>query len=229
MEMFNMANYKNPVLQSGEHQITSPFGMRTHPVTGVANTLHTGVDFVRTGGKLDYIVAFADGKVTNSKYSSNGGGEFIQIDHGNGQYTRYLHLKKGSRAVKVGETVKKGQVLGYMGATGNVTGAHLHFDINIDGNYVDPIPYLEGKKELEGAKYKMETLKLGSKGNDVTIFESIMKKMGYYNGEIDTTFGSGCVSACNKFQTAYPECGTNGKPDGMFGAKCWKKALSLLG
>jgi peptidoglycan L-alanyl-D-glutamate endopeptidase CwlK len=83
---------------------------------------------------------------------------------------------------------------------------------------------VEEKKEV----YKLTTLKKGSKGNDVTIFETIMKKMGYYTGAIDTSFGSGCVSACNKFQTKYPECGTNGKPDGTWGKKCWKKALSLL-
>lgn len=76
--------------------------------------------------------------------------------------------------------------------------------------------------------YKMKTLKHGSTGNDVTIFESIMKKMGLYNGKIDTHFGNGCVEACNKFQKKYPECGTNGKPDGSFGPKCWRKALSLL-
>lgn len=83
---------------------------------------------------------------------------------------------------------------------------------------------VETKKEV----YKLTTLKKGSKGTDVTIFESIMKKMGYYTGKIDTDFGSGCVKACNKFQEKYPECGTNGKPDGTWGKKCWKKALSLL-
>lgn len=83
----------------------------------------------------------------------------------------------------------------------------------------------ESRKEK---KYKMNTLKKGSKGNDVTIFESIMKKMGYYTGSIDTNFGNGCVAACNAFQKDYPECGTNGKPDGSFGPKCWEKALSLL-
>ena len=77
-------------------------------------------------------------------------------------------------------------------------------------------------------KYKMETLKLGSRGIDVTIFEVIMQKMGYYNGAIDDHFGSGCVAACNKFQTDYPECGTNGKSDNTFGKMCWKKALSLM-
>lgn len=76
--------------------------------------------------------------------------------------------------------------------------------------------------------YKLKTLKRGSTGNDVTIFESIMKKMGYYTGKIDTEFGNGCVAACNAFQEKYPECGTNGKPDSAWGPKCWKKALSLL-
>lgn len=80
----------------------------------------------------------------------------------------------------------------------------------------------------KGEVYKMQTLKKGSTGNDVTIFESIMKKLGYYNGAIDTVFGSGCAVACNKFQAKYPECGTNGKPDGVWGTKCWNKALSLL-
>ena len=61
-------------------------------------------------------------------------------------------MKKGSRTVKVGQAVKKGDVLGYMGATGNVTGAHLHFDVNIDGCYVDPEPYLKGEKEFKTAE-----------------------------------------------------------------------------
>lgn len=147
-----MAIYKNPVLQSGEHQVTSKFGMRTITIKGKTSIKqHNGIDLVRTGAKLDYITAFADGKVTISKFSSSAG-EYVQIDHGDGVKTRYLHLKKGSRTVKVGQTVKKGQVLGYMGATGNVTGAHLHFDIAIDGKYVDPAPYLEGKKVFEKAQ-----------------------------------------------------------------------------
>ncbi len=86
----------------------------------------------------------------------------------------------------------------------------------------------ETVEEKREETYKMNTLKRGSKGNDVTIFESIMKKMGYYNGEIDTNFGPKCVAACNAFQTRYPECGTNGQPDNAFGPRCWAKALSLL-
>ena len=134
-----MAEYKNPVLKKGKHKVTSPFGVRT--IWG-KKQMHNGIDLVGEGATLDYIIAFADGIVKISKYSATAG-EYVEIDHG-GYYTRYLHMKKGSRTVKVGDKVFKGQVLGYMGATGNVTGAHLHFDIKLSGSYVDPAPYLEG-------------------------------------------------------------------------------------
>ncbi len=78
------------------------------------------------------------------------------------------------------------------------------------------------------ALYKMDTLRYGSKGNDVTVFEIIMKKLGYYNGAIDTDFGGGCVEACNEFQKDYPECGTNGEPDSTWGKMCWAKLFSLM-
>lgn len=137
-------NYKNPVLKKGYHKVTSPFGTRT--LWGKVQT-HKGIDLVGKNSTLDDIIAIEDGVVTISKYSSSAG-EYIQIDHGNGVFTRYLHMKKNSRKVSVGAKVKKGQVLGYMGATGQVTGAHLHFDITINGEYVDPAPYLEGTKTL---------------------------------------------------------------------------------
>ncbi len=140
-----MKDYKNPVLKKGKHKVTSPFGMRK--IWG-KQSMHNGIDLVGESSTLDYITAFCDGVVKISKYSVTAG-EYVQIDHGNGIYTRYLHMKKGSRTVKAGQKVFKGQVLGYMGATGNVTGAHLHFDINIDGCYVDPAPYLEGTKEFD--------------------------------------------------------------------------------
>ena len=140
-------NCKVPVLQKGKHSVTSKFGMRT--IFG-KQQMHNGIDLVGEGATLDYIVAFADGKVTVSKYASDAG-EYVKIDHGNGICTRYLHMKTGTRAVKVGDTVKKGQVVGYMGATGRVTGAHLHFDISINGKYVDPEPYLTGAKTFKEA------------------------------------------------------------------------------
>lgn len=140
--------YKNPVLKQNQHVITSPFGPRV--IFGKKQN-HKGIDFVGAGHTLDDIVAFAGGKVTISKNSSTAG-EYVQIDHGNNIYSRYLHMKKGSRKVKVGDKVKKGQVLGYMGSTGNSTGAHLHFDLKIKGSYVDPEPYLEGTKSISAKK-----------------------------------------------------------------------------
>lgn len=84
------------------------------------------------------------------------------------------------------------------------------------------------EKEPVQQSYGLKTLKRGSTGNDVTIFESILKKLGYYGGEIDINFGPACVKACNDFQQQYPECGTNGKPDSSWGPACWKKVLSIL-
>lgn len=101
-------------------------------------------------------------------------------------------------------------------------GSHVVCYID-DGNKVT-----ESKTELKKeVNYKMTTLKKGSNNNDVTVFEILMKKLGYYTGAIDTEFGNGCVNACNAFQKDYPECGTNGKPDSTWGAKCWKKLFSL--
>ena len=121
---------------------------------------------------------------------------------------------------------------------GNVSGKVGRRTLDVNGKNIrgyatpkydaEPVVTTKPTTTVKGEVYKMQTLKRGSKGNDVTIFESIMKKMGYYKGKIDTDFGSGCVDACNAFQKDHPECGTNGKPDGVWGAKCWNKALSLL-
>ena len=98
-----MAKYKNPVLKKGGHKVTSSYGMRT--IWG-KKQMHNGIDLVGEGATLDYIIAFDDGVVKISKYSVTAG-EYVQIDHGNGNLTRYLHMKKGSRTVKAGEKVLK--------------------------------------------------------------------------------------------------------------------------
>lgn len=139
---------KVPVLKNGVHIMTSDFGNRTITVNGKTTTgMHKGVDLIGKGYACDYIIAAADGTVTIAQYSSSAG-YYVQINHGNGVYTRYLHMKANSLTVKVGQKVSKGQVLGYMGSTGQSTGAHLHFDICINGTYVDPKPYLAGTKEI---------------------------------------------------------------------------------
>lgn len=148
-----------------------------------------------------------------------------------------LDLSTNMNKIEVGELLhKKGHVGVYVG-NGIVVECTTDWSGNVLFSSINQRKWKRhgklcwityGSSQNKEECYKMNTLKYGSIGNDVTIFETIMKKMGYYNGEIDTHFGNGCVQACNKFQTKYPECGTNGKPDSSFGPKCWNKALSLL-
>ena len=140
---------KHNVFKQGVHHMTSPFGMRT--LNG-RTSMHNGVDVIGNGWACDYIVAFADGKVTDVLNTCSGKtpatGNYVVIDHGNNVKSVYYHMAKGSVKVKAGQAVKAGDVLGYMGTTGDSTGNHLHFGININSEWVDPVPYLEGKKVL---------------------------------------------------------------------------------
>jgi murein DD-endopeptidase MepM/ murein hydrolase activator NlpD len=103
-------------------RISSDFGMRAHPFTGIM-TPHEGVDInVKEGTD---IVAVEKGKVTSARNSSSYG-NVIEIDHGNGRTTKYAHLK--SMQVAVGDMVAKGQKIGLSGNTGQSKGAHLHFE-----------------------------------------------------------------------------------------------------
>ena len=115
--------------------ITSPFGMRTHPIYGDAR-LHAGVDFGASYGTA--IGAAKDGKVIYASEMS-GYGNVIIIDHGGGISTLYAH--QSSFAVGLGQAIKQGQTIGYVGATGQVTGAHLHFEVRSNGTPVDPMGY----------------------------------------------------------------------------------------
>lgn len=163
--MAEIIKAKVPVLKKGYHRMTLPFGNQR--LSGKAY-LHKGVDLTgdtNANGGYDYILAFADGKVITAGYEEDTG-YWVRIKHANGTITRYMHLKKGSIKVNVGDDVDKGQVIGYMGSTGNSTARHLHFDLSFPGNvtknyggfyvakqnctYVDPIPYLEGTKEIPG-------------------------------------------------------------------------------
>lgn len=100
-------------------------------------TTHTGIDFAAKAGT--HIYSWRDGKVTFAGWSG-GYGNFIIIDHGNGFVTRYAHCSK--IAVTKGQTVSQGQIIGYVGTTGNSTGNHLHFEIKVNGRFVNPRNYL---------------------------------------------------------------------------------------
>lgn len=117
--------------------VTSSFGYRTHPTSGQANSLHTGVDlYVPTGTAVK---ASCGGTVTLAGW--NGGyGLCVDVSHGNGLVTRYGHLS--SIEVSVGQTVTQGQRIALSGATGNVTGPHLHFEVRLWDNPKNPFEYL---------------------------------------------------------------------------------------
>ncbi|MDO4539568.1 MAG: peptidoglycan DD-metalloendopeptidase family protein [Syntrophomonadaceae bacterium] len=120
----------------GNYTITSDYGMRYHPILGY-NKMHTGTDIAASSGTP--IVAADDGQVISSSYL-NGYGETIIIDHGNGISTLYAH--QSSRLTAVGDVVAKGQTIGLVGSTGWSTGPHLHFEVRVNGNYVNPWDYI---------------------------------------------------------------------------------------
>jgi len=134
------------VLKNGYEYMTSGYGNRTYTMNGKkVSDFHLGIDLISAKYGTDYIVAFEDGKVTYAGYNGSYG-NVVYIDHGNGYQTRYAHQKYLN--VKVGQNVKKGDVLGYMGATGNVTGPHVHFEVRINGNTVNPYDYVFNGKQF---------------------------------------------------------------------------------
>jgi murein DD-endopeptidase MepM/ murein hydrolase activator NlpD len=116
--------------------MSSRYGMRTDPFTGRL-AWHAGVDFAgKTGSD---IVSVASGVVTWSS-KRHGYGLLVEVNHGNGYKTRYAHCKE--IIVKVGEVVRKDQVLALMGSTGRSTGPHVHFEVYKNGRTVDPAAYI---------------------------------------------------------------------------------------
>ena len=141
-----MIEFKSyPVYQFDFTNINSPFGMRIHPIYKVMK-LHEGIDYRAPLGTP--VFAVADAKVVVSKMQGNrkGYGEYIVLEH-NGFETLYAHLSK--RIVQVGSKVRAGQIIGYVGTTGDSSGYHLHFGLCkrfSNKDWEDPMKYLQSIK-----------------------------------------------------------------------------------
>jgi len=129
---------------AGDIDESSPFGIRTDPIVREA-AMHTGIDF--RGDTGDPIHATASGTVTIAGWSG-GYGKMVEIDHGNGLATRYGHLSEID--VDVGDTVRAGATVGRLGSTGRSTGPHLHYEVRVKGEAVDPQKYLDAGERLFG-------------------------------------------------------------------------------
>ncbi|MCS7459926.1 peptidoglycan DD-metalloendopeptidase family protein [Paenibacillus doosanensis] len=119
--------------------MSSDFGYRSDPFTGV-RTLHKGIDLAAPNGTD--ILAAGDGDVIVASWWS-GYGNTVIIDHGNGYWTLYGHIRNGGTVVEKGDHVKRGQKIAEVGSTGESTGNHVHFEVRINESPVDPKPYLK--------------------------------------------------------------------------------------
>lgn len=120
------------------YRISSPFGMRTHPILKTQR-MHNGIDMACAQGTPIY--ATRAGKVTVASYQAGGAGNYVSINHLDGFSSIYMHMT--NYVVSAGQNVSQGQLIGYVGSTGLSTGPHLHFGISYAGTYVNPLAYIQ--------------------------------------------------------------------------------------
>jgi len=131
---------KTPSILPASGRITSDFGWRSHPIL-MKKEFHKGIDIANK--VKTQVRATGDGIVSLASSGNYFGyGKFIKINHGYGYETRYGHLN--SVMVKEGQFVRKGQIIGLMGSTGMSTGSHLHYEVRILGEAVNPVNYILG-------------------------------------------------------------------------------------
>jgi murein DD-endopeptidase MepM/ murein hydrolase activator NlpD len=140
-------------------KITSKFGMRIHPILGYRH-MHSGVDFAAPIGTP---VAAAGNGVVVEMGRKGGYGNYIQVRHSNGIATAYAHLSSFSKGITIGSRVKQGQLIAYVGRSGNTSGPHLHFEVLVGGTRVDPLKLrtfpirtLSGNERAQFIKHKSE-------------------------------------------------------------------------
>jgi len=185
--------------------ITSPYGPRRHPITGVVGQMHRGIDY---GGTFD-VLAAADGIVHLVSFNGNkrsGGGHVVIIKHGTRLFTVYYHGAHRTRFNK-GDRVKAGDVIYRSGATGAATGPHLHFEVRtgINGQWgtdVDPNIYLTGSRPdvpTGGDPYKVSITVNGRENRETwAAWQTALKARWDYRGIIDGKPGQMTWSAIQR-------------------------------
>ena len=167
--------------------INTPFGPRPKP-TPTSPAIHYGQDYGWGGG--DQIYAARGGVVRDYSYSGAYGNRMI-VEHGEGRQTWYCHIRDGGNVVPVGAEVSAGQQIAWMGATGNVTAKHLHFELRINGVAVDPEPYFAGASTAGGSStpvieededMKKPYIRIQSEGRGIALVTP-----GYYRHLLNTT------------------------------------------
>jgi len=135
-EMLSALPAIQPVSNKNLSRMASGYGYRIHPIYKTRK-LHTGMDFSAKSGTPIY--ATGDGKISKVRRSRRGYGNHVIIDHGYGYKTLYAHMKK--YAVKKGQKVKRGEVIGYVGNTGTSVAPHLHYEVHKDGKKINPVNF----------------------------------------------------------------------------------------
>lgn len=138
---------RRPVKGGG--RLSSRFGTRVHPIFKTRR-MHTGVDLAAPTGTPIY--ASGDGIIEKAGWAS-GYGKKVEIEHVNGFETAYGHMSRIADGIKAGTRVRQGQIIGYVGSTGNSTGPHLHFEIKVNGRMVDPLSVKLPRDKSLSAKY----------------------------------------------------------------------------
>jgi len=136
-----------PVANKQLIALASGFGLRIHPIYKVKK-MHTGIDFAAAIGTPIY--ATADGVIDKLDVSFSGYGKMLEIDHGFGYRTRYAHMH--GFAVRQGQKVKRGDLIGYVGDTGLSTAPHLHYEVFVNGTHANPVHYFFN--DLNPAEYE---------------------------------------------------------------------------
>ena len=136
--------------------LTSGFGIRSDPFRARA-AMHPGIDLAAPLGTPVY--ATADGVVDRSEWNDGGYGNLIEIDHGQGIQTRYGHLSQ--RIAQAGQMVHRGELIGLMGSTGRSTGSHLHYEVRVAGQAIDPISFVPNGAALVAMRQQRQELAEG--------------------------------------------------------------------